>query len=351
MSRRQLTSTLVVGVLVVVGVVAAVDAARSRDSVGRSAGGRTETEQPDSATSLAGTLKAEGIGGVLYYSDLEADCRVQALHLPALETTSPPMLRACRFELPPDPGTGALDRGTAWQPGGQAAATCAEGWVEVSTRAGEAIGKTKGCAPAWKPDRTLTVIRDGEVWGTPCPGPEGYARPACWRELLSTAELKRAAHAVPFVPTGPRHLRSVMAIRVAWFNETRAAVLVRVRLRGRLRVLGPVAVLAVYEGTRLVRATQYAGAFDLRMSPQRSFIGIVETGRRVTIVSPRGTQVLRSADLPSPSAHAVAWSPDERWVAVGSRWSVYLLRMADLAADRQPRIIRLPLAAGDLAWR
>jgi hypothetical protein len=203
MSRRQLTSTLVVGVLVVVGVVAAVDAARSRDSVGRSAGGRTETGPPDSATSLAGTLKAEGIRGVLYYSDLEADCRVQALHLPALETTSPPMLRACRFELPPDPGTGALDRGTAWQPGGQAVATCAEGWVEVSTRAGEAIGKTKGCAPAWKPDRTLTVIRDGEVWGTPCRGPEGYARPACWRELLSTAELKRAAHAVPFVPRDP----------------------------------------------------------------------------------------------------------------------------------------------------
>jgi hypothetical protein len=217
--------------------------------------------------------------------------------------------------------------------------------------ASEDVGTIAGCTPAWKPDGTLTVIRDGEVWGTPCPGPEAYARTACWRMLLSTTELARAAHAVPFVPTGPRYLRSVTAIQVAWFSDTRAAVLVRVRLRGRLRPLGPISVLAIFEGTRLVNAVQYAGAFDLRMSPRRAFLGVIETGRQIAILDGRGRQVLGPGDLPSPSVHALAFSPDGEWVAVATRWSVYLLPSADIAADRQPRIIHLQLAAQDLAWR
>jgi hypothetical protein len=316
MSSKQLATALVVCALFVVAVVAVVDAARSRDAVDPPADPPPTTGREDAGSAPADELEAQAIRGILYYSDPEDDCRVHALALPTLEAAPPSELRACRFELPPEPGTGTVD--------GDDSST------------------------ARKPDGTLTVIRKGEVWNTPCARSDAAG---CGQRLLATAELTEAAHAVPFVPTGPRHLRSVMAIRVAWFNETRAAVLVRVRLRGRLRVLGPVAVLAVYEGARLVRATQYAGAFDLRMSPQRSFVGVVETGRRVTIVSRSGTQVLGAADLPSPSAHAVAWSPDERWVAVASRWSVYLLRMADLAADRQPRIIRLPLVARDLAWR
>jgi hypothetical protein len=303
MSSKQLATALVVCALAVVAVVAVVDAARSRDAVDPRADPSPTTGREDAGSAREDELEAEGVRGVLYYSDPADDCRVHALALPTLEAAPPPEVGTCRFE------------------------------DSTTTR---------------KPDGTPTVIRKGQVWNAPC-APADTA--GCGQRLLATAELTEAAHAVPFVPTGPRQLREVTAIRVSWFTPTRAAVLVRVRLRGRLRALGPVSVLAVYEGKRLLDATQYAGAFDLRMSPRRSSVGIVETGRRVTIVSRSGAQLLGAADLPSPDAHALAWSPDERWVAVASRWSVYLLRVADLAADRQPRIIRLPLVARDLAWR
>jgi hypothetical protein len=97
-----------------------------------------------------------------------------------------------------------------------------------------------------------------------------------------------------------------MAIRVAWLGESRSAVLVRVRLRGRQRAVGPLTVLALYAGRRLLRATQYAGAFDLRVSPRRSYVGVIDASGQVAIVARSGGQLLRPGDLPSPTAHAVA---------------------------------------------
>lgn len=351
MSSRRLASALVVCVLLVVAVVAVVDAARSGGADDRPGDPPTTPGGADVLESPASRLEAEAIEGFLYYSDVEDECRVHAVQLPQLAEYPPPKLRACRFDLPPEPGTGTIDSGVTWRAGDDLAATCAGGRIKVATRSGEPWGEIDGCAPAWKPDGTLSAIRAGEVWGTPCPGPEAYTRRACWRKLLSTAELTRAAHAVRFVPTGRRYLRSVTAIRVAWFSDTRTAALIRVRLRGRLRALGPISVLAIYEGTRLVSAAQYAGAFDLRISRERTFLGVIETGGQVAVVDERGRQLLGPGDLPSPRVHAVAFSPDEQWAAVASRWSVYLLSLADLAANRQPRIVRLPLAAGDLAWR
>jgi hypothetical protein len=346
MGSKQLGGALVAGVLVVA-VVAAVDAVRSGDAGKRPGTPRTDTRQDDAAGLLAARLGTEGLQGLLYYSDPEDDCRLHALRLPTLDEASAPRLSACRFQLPPDPAYGETSAGkVAWHPTIHLGAVCLEGRVVVSTATGAPLARIKGCAPAWKPDGTLTALRNGEVWCVRTPSND-----ACERRLLSTRELTAAAHAVRFVPTGPRHIRSVRAIRVAWFGEKRSAVLVRVRLRGRLQSVGPVTVLAAYDGRRLLRATQYAGAFDLRMSPRRSFIGVIDASGQLAIVTRRGEQLLGSGDLPAPETHAVAWSSDERWTAVATPRSVYLLPTSDLLADREPRIIRLPLAAGDLAWR
>jgi hypothetical protein len=43
----------------------------------------------------------------------------------------------------------------------------------------------------------------------------------------------------------------------------------------------------------------------------------------------------------------LAWSPDDRWTAVATHDSVFLLR----ADEGDGRIRRLPIAARDLAWR
>ncbi|HXV33119.1 MAG TPA: hypothetical protein VD769_03830 [Gaiellaceae bacterium] len=346
--RRPATIGVLIAVAAV-GAAAVVDAVRP-DS-GEASKARADTTTDPEPDPVRAALKAEEVGGILYYSHPEDDCRVHAVSLPDLEQVAPPKLRACRFELPSEPGTGALEADAAWQPGGGYAASCADGWISVSTQAGYGVGGIEGCAPAWKPDGTLTVTRAGEVWGTPCPGPDAYGRPACWRKLLSTVDLRRAARTLQIVPPDPRYLRSATAFEAAWLTDSRAAVLVRVQLKGRLRGIGPITALALFEGRRLVSAVPYSGAGLLRLSPRRTFLAVVESGGRVAVVDADGRTRLDSITIPAPNAAAVAWSPDERWTAIASRWSVYLLPTADIVAGRTPRSIRLPLAARDLAWR
>ena len=60
---------------------------------------------------------------------------------------------------------------------------------------------------------------------------------------------------------------------------------------------------------------------------------------------PRTTRVVSVLWL-LPEIEEAAVSPDRRWAALASRSSVYLLRID----AESPRIIRLPLAASDLAW-
>jgi hypothetical protein len=62
----------------------------------------------------------------------------------------------------------------------------------------------------------------------------------------------------------------------------------------------------------------------------------------------RGLQVLKDGrrfTLPI-EAHALAWSPDERWLAAAGDDEVYVIRVI----NRDMRIRRLPIAAADLAW-
>jgi hypothetical protein len=332
MSWRRVGSIAVLLAVAAVGTAAVVDAFRP-DSGDRSDTRATTTTTLDP---VAAALEVDGIGGVLYYSDPEDDCRVHAVRLPGLEQVPPPQVRACRFELPPDPGTGALPDGATWSPDGELSAVAEGSRVSIWTRGGP-VGRIDGRAPAWKPDGSLTVIRNGEVWGE--------------RKLLSATELARAARTLQIVPADPRQLRTATAFEVAWLTDSRAAVLVRVRLRGRLRGIGPITALALYEGRRLVRAVPYSGARALRLSPRRTFLAVMQDDERVAIVDSTGRTRLDALTMPAPSGLAVAWSPDERWTAVASRWSVHLLPTADIVAGRAPRSIRLPLAVRDLAWR
>ncbi|HXV95498.1 MAG TPA: hypothetical protein VD695_03040 [Gaiellaceae bacterium] len=334
MTWRRLATIAVLVAIAAVGAAAVVDAVRPDSgtaSEARATG--TPAAEPDPVKTA---LEAAGIRGVLYYSDPEDDCRAHAIRLPGAEQVPPPKLRACRFELPPDPGTGWLPRGATWSPDGRLAAADDGSRVSLWTPEGE-VGRIAGRAPAWKPDGSLTVIRDGEVWGE--------------QKLLSARELRRAAHTLQIVPAGPRYLRSATAFAVAWFTDSRAAVLIRVRLRGRLQGIGPITALALFEGRRLVRVVPYSGARVLRLSPRRTFLSVVEDGERVAVVDSDGRTRLDSITIPAPNAVAVTWSPDERWTAVASRWSVHFLPTADIVAGQTPRNIRLPLAARDLAWR
>jgi hypothetical protein len=121
--------------------------------------------------------------------------------------------------------------------------------------------------------------------------------------------------------------------RIAWLGSTRFAVIASNRLR---------TVAAVFSGRRIVafRAHLPRGATDLRASPR---------GRYVVLRSTHGLDLYnpRRADFPRlrsfGRAVAVAWSSDERWLAVARGSKI------TLAGPRNHRVV-LPLQALDLAW-
>jgi hypothetical protein len=105
-------------------------------------------------------------------------------------------------------------------------------------------------------------------------------------------------------------------------------------------------VLALFTGTRLevVVPRRRIDGRSLRPSPRGSFLAVFDPGDAGILVFTRDGEPVSLPDVTNP--HAIAWSPDERWTALATRWSVYVFR-----SDRRGPTMRLPLGgAGDLAW-
>jgi hypothetical protein len=94
-----------------------------------------------------------------------------------------------------------------------------------------------------------------------------------------------------------------------------------------------------------------------RLGPSGRLIERGAPGRR--LVSPSGELVARATArglvvvkdgtprlLPIRAPAALAWSPDERWLAAAGEKEVYVVRIL----NRDMRIRRLPIAATQLAW-
>ena len=98
------------------------------------------------------------------------------------------------------------------------------------------------------------------------------------------------------------------------------------------------------------RAQQESGIGATFQGPyRRLFI----SSDRTTVGAEDGTVFMadgRTVDPPQnlPTARAVAFSPDDRWIALVSGISVFLV--ATPANDEPGRIIRLPVPAQDLVW-
>jgi hypothetical protein len=174
--------------------------------------------------------------------------------------------------------------------------------VIVAAPSGPELPMIGGCAPAWKPDGSITYVRRGSIVQFPRTGRAVVVR---------TASELTAALGSPIV-------------RVAWMTSRRFAVMTLHKL-------------AVFDGRRLVAARVVApGVTDLRASPRGSFVVV----RRPNVVD-----VYDARLRPQPAfadASAVAWSPDERWLAFSDGTRVVLRRA-------RTRFV-LPLRALDLAW-
>ena len=308
--------------------VAAVDAVRNRDDAAATAETTSELEGRDA---LTGQLTRLGARGELV---LHGDgCRVEVLALPTLEQTQ-------------EPASGCRPHG-AVSPDGSSVARCGGDAVEVFVHeTGDHEYTIPGCAPAWRPDGTLTVAFGREVVRPrTCTG-ERF----CPQTLISRSELERAARRHPNMPSGPFRVRALID-GIAWVSSTTAAVQLSIRGSGRLGGLGALSAIAFFEQGRLSREQSYFRVTGGRIaaSPRGSYVSMAPD----VILRRDGSQVTLPQHL--RGSHAFAWSADERFLALATSFAVHVLDVPSLeryhVTGSDLRSVTLPLRVTELAWR
>jgi hypothetical protein len=266
----------------VVGAVALVVGAAGVDAI-RGSG----THESEATRALA----AAHVHGTLYVVD--AACRLRALRLPSLQRVAAAHVRGCSVAIAPSRLSSAS--WSLWRPGARLVAFCRRGRVLVRAEHGPTLPFIVGCAPAWGPTGALTLVRRGSV--------------------------------VQFVPHGRAEV--VLPARgvreVAWLGR-------------RLSVLEGSRRIVVFDGALPVAERSFRGRLDRLRASSRGTSLAVRSGRRILVLD-RALRLRRSL-----AAGAVAWSPDERELAIASARSIVIERAGRVVA-------RIPLSARDLAWR
>lgn len=323
---RRILTWLLLGAVVALGAAAGIDALRGgepkraerRSATPARAETTTGPASPEAAVAVA--LREAGISGILEFSD--EDCETHAVSLPDLTARPSGVGGACSF----------ADTANATD----YAVGCNGGRVSIDDprQAPYALVRAD-CEPAWKPDGRPTLLRDGEVV-EPHPCPDGGIVPMrCSRELLSGEDLVRELRGA-----GWRGFRFAVE-ELLWLSDSRAAAIVRARSRDDRGEL-----LVVFDSRRLVTAptAAYEDLAALRLSPSRSFVA-------AQIADPGGIVVVDRDGAPVRPlvrhGSALAWSPDERWIAEATEEGVYVFP----ADGGTPRVYVLPIVARDLVWR
>jgi hypothetical protein len=321
---RRWPTWLIVGALVALGAAAVADALRGEAERTLQPKPRGETAPPPSEPA------ALTVGGALYFSNSEDQCRLSGVRLPGLgnpafdpATGPPPKLRSCRFSLSPD-GDSALPGEAEWAPFGTRYARQVGDRIEV----GEALSGRRvrfpGSAPAFKPDGTLTYAQGKRVvaWTKGC-------RPHC-RVLISARDIGAASG-------GP-----VSAVRsLAWLDDTRVVIVVGTRVQ-----FSPREEIVILDGREAVAGIlgDFGAGLRLEASPRGGYFSAWYGDNLFTLRDRDGNTI----EFPLLSrVRALAWSPDDQWTAVATEISVVLFR----TDEENARIRRLPIVARDLAWR
>jgi hypothetical protein len=289
----RLPSWLIVAAVGILLALAAADAIRPHAEPRQHSG--TTVRAPD----LSGVLLVAGPG-----------CSVRALRVPTLEEVQAPRQIDCR--------------GIVWSTDGSLSAHCHNGVTNVFQRQIGDVLRLRGCAPAWRPDGALSVVRDGDLVVARRRGP---AQVFLTREELAEALAGRLEGG-----------RTYRLVEVAW--------------HGTVAFFGIVAgtepwqrAVVVYTPEGLTDVIPELGQriSSLRASP----LGNVafahnQPGREFVMITPAGRE------LPLPritNARAIAWSPDERWVALATRTTTFIAR----SGTRQV-ILRIPVGGDSLEW-
>jgi hypothetical protein len=254
---------------------------------------------------------AEGAGaeGTLFVSD--AVCRLRALRLPELEWVEPRGggIVPCRFAV--DAEGFVLPENVITQPGGRLRAACRDGAVDVYDPAEARVARyPDACAPAWRPDGSLTFVRDGELV-------HAWARDE-ERIVLSREGLARAI--------GP----GARLQEVAWIGDDELWAVVQ---------RGGDAILAGFRDGQLAVPPSYSSS---RIENLQASVGLValESEGAVLIFDGGGRRLMTIS-----GARAISWRPGSRVVAVAGPRELLLV------APHSREVAVVPLQASDVEWR
>lgn len=335
--RRFLTWGLVAAVAAL-GLAAGIDALRGGEEPEPAA--VTDLEPP--TTSMARTpegtlaeagaaLEAAGVpAGRLVYSD--ESCATLVLTLPGLAERPARGPEPCRF---------GWTRGRWIQTSGPEAGDfrgrCRDGRLSLETGPFEdpvLYARGRGCGAAWKPDGTITFIGDDGVRRfVRCPDDRVRAPLLCSRPLLTNAELVRQLD----------ERWSTVRPRIeehSWLDDELLAVVFRQRTPD-----GHFSNIVLFDRGRLVNLPvgPYRELRGLRTSPTGRFAAAAATEQTGLVV------VNRDGEPVWPTlfhGSAVAWSPDEQWIAEAAPAGIWVYR----AHGRDPDAVRIPVRARDVLW-
>jgi hypothetical protein len=337
---RGTATWLLVGALAALGVAAGADALRSPGAPERGASEppaetapEPELEPPEDALAdVREELRSAGVpAGVLTYTD--ETCRLRSVTLPDLAPHQGSREERCTFGSMV--GSEFAFGGPPPYPFGSLAALCRAEEVELRLPNRGLFARARGSCPmVWRPDGTPTFLRGGEVMRfAPCPG-ERVLPLRCSRTLLSLNDLTRELRRARWSGSGFR------VEEFHWLSDRRLIATVRV---GRV---GGAELLAVFHGRRLVSSPRFAyeDLAGLRPSPSGAFVAArIESPGGLLVVVRRG----RPVRLAMRHGNALAWSPDERWIAQATADGIYVFR----AGEPSPAFLHVPIAARDLIWR
>jgi hypothetical protein len=290
---RSASTWLIGGAVAVLLALAVADAIRSRDDASASSSGR----------------QLPGLHGLLLVAD--DGCRTTAFRLPSTASERP--------QRPVDCG------GRVWSSDATLVAWCRNGRTKVTSAGGRIdFGSLRGCAPAWRADGALSVVRDGDILIV--------RRHGDARTFFTRRQLDDALQGIVERP------ETYAFAEVSWFGLTSFVAIVR----GERPWETAAAVFA--QGGLESFFPQFGGHIeDLQASPLGNFAFARTVPAREYVMVSRGGD-----ELPLPSianAHAIAWSPDESRVAIATRNTIFIAR----SGSTQPAN-RISTGAAALAW-
>ena len=287
---RAALTWIVGGAVVVLLVIAVADGIRS---------------QADASGAPAPTPRV--LHGVIVAADNA--CETRGFRLPSMASEQPPRPLDCG--------------GLVWSQDGTLVARCEGDFTSVTSSEGVQFPNVQGCAPAWRADGALSVVRDGEIVIARRHGAPFYF----FTRSQLAYELRSAAVDNP----GEWRFR-----QVAWFGLTSfVAILERPGDTGAaVFAQGAVQTFLPHIGAHVddLRASPIGNFAFARVDPQREYVMVSRGGEAISLPAVR-------------QATAIAWSPDELYVAIVTDSETMIARTGSTKV-----IARLPFGGRALAW-